>query len=78
MLSSPFPLVSQRYSILLHILSIFCFESLNVSVITPMVISVVLFQAGTSAESLSLHMIIISISAFDRFVSTGFELVHSP
>lgn len=74
MLSSLFPLVSQRYNILLHILSIFCFESLNVSVITPMVISVVLFQAGTSAES----PVIISISAFDGFVSTGFELVHIP
>lgn len=70
MLSSPFPLVSQRYNILLHILSIFCFESLNASVITPMVISVLLFQASASAESPSFH-IIISTSAFDRFVSNS-------
>lgn len=70
MLSSPFPLVSQRYNILLHILSTFYFESLNASVITPMVISLLLFQAGTSAESPSLHMIIFT-SAFDRFVSNS-------
>lgn len=84
MLSAPFPLLSQRYNILLHILTVFYFESLNVSMIPPKEISVVLFQAGTSTEyllvftQLSPSLPLIGLYQIASSIHSRFELVHVP
>lgn len=83
-LSSPFPPVSQRYKILLHILSNCYFESLNASVIPPAVTPVVLFQAGTSTERLTVFtwlspsLLLIGLCPIASRIHSGFQQFPIP